>query len=175
MGSKSKNKGKGWERDVANFLSTLYNESFIRTPSSGAYIGGKNSVRKDFLHEGQIRSMKGDITPPSNWKHFNVECKNYAAFPFHQLFSNTKILLLEEWIKQLLEAADTGDFNFIIMKFDRKGKYILFPHNHTANIQVSRHITYFSETNNNWTFTGFDEFWQNNKDIVQALSINGTF
>lgn len=173
MGSKSKNKGKSWERDVANFLSSLYGESFIRTPSSGAYIGGKNSVRKNFLHEGQVRSMKGDITPPSNWKHFNVECKNYADFPFHQLFSNTKIPFLEDWIKQLLDAADTGDFNFIMMKFNRKGKFILFPYILIPQIQVKRHISYISEKYNSWAFTGFDEFWQNNKDTIKALSQQG--
>ena len=46
MSSKSKNKGNNWEREVANNLSTLYKESFIRVPSSGAYVGGKNNVRK---------------------------------------------------------------------------------------------------------------------------------
>ena len=42
MTSKSKSKGKSWERDVCVFLSKLYNDSFIRVPNSGAYTGGKN-------------------------------------------------------------------------------------------------------------------------------------
>ena len=73
MGSKSKTKGSSWEREVATHLSELYKASFIRVPNSGAYIGGKNTVRKEFLHEGQIRMMKGDIIPPGNWKYFNCE------------------------------------------------------------------------------------------------------
>ena len=45
MTSKSKSKGKSWERDVCVFLSKLYNDSFIRVPNSGAYTGGKKIGR----------------------------------------------------------------------------------------------------------------------------------
>ena len=38
-GTKSKNKGKAYERDVANFLTELYQESFTRVPYSGAFVG----------------------------------------------------------------------------------------------------------------------------------------
>ena len=86
-GNKSKAKGNSWERDVANHLSTLYGETFIRVPHSGAYIGGKNQFRKQFLHEGQIRSFKGDIVPGQSFSRLNIECKNYGEFPFHQLFT----------------------------------------------------------------------------------------
>ena len=85
MPSKSKTKGSSFEREVAKELSDLYNESFVRTPSSGAYIGGSNVARKEVLSEGQIQSFRGDIIPPDDWKYFNVECKSYADFPFHQL------------------------------------------------------------------------------------------
>ena len=46
-GRKSKNKGKAFEREIANFLSDLYEESFTRVPYSGAFVGGKNAVRKE--------------------------------------------------------------------------------------------------------------------------------
>jgi hypothetical protein len=171
MGSKSKNKGKSWEREFATFLSDLYGESFIRVPHSGAYIGGKNSSRKEFLHEGQIRSMKGDITPPADWKHFNVECKSYSEFPFHQLFTEGKIGLLEAWINQTLDAADEGDFSFIVMKFNRKGKFICFPLHFLTEIKTNRHIRYDSEKHGPWAFIGFDIFWNLNKDSVKNLSL----
>jgi Holliday junction resolvase len=51
MPSPQKAKGSGYERDVAKFLTELYGESFIRAPGSGAYVGGKNQVRKEVLHE----------------------------------------------------------------------------------------------------------------------------
>lgn len=52
MPSKSKTKGSSFEREIAVYLSNLYKESFVRVPNSGAYTGGNNSHRKEFLHEG---------------------------------------------------------------------------------------------------------------------------
>ena len=49
MPSPQKAKGSGWERDVARFLSGLYGETFIRAPGSGAYVGGVNKSRKEYL------------------------------------------------------------------------------------------------------------------------------
>ncbi len=49
MPSPQKAKGSGYEREVAKFLSDLYGESFIRAPGSGAYVGGKNQARTQFV------------------------------------------------------------------------------------------------------------------------------
>ena len=87
MSSPSKNKGSSFEREVATYLSDLYGESFIRAPGSGAYIGGKNQSRTQVLHEGQIRSFKGDIVPGQSFSRLNAECKSYADFPFPVFFS----------------------------------------------------------------------------------------
>ena len=54
MPSKSKTKGSSFEREVAKDLSELYEDSFVRTPSTGAYVGGTNVIRKERLSEGQI-------------------------------------------------------------------------------------------------------------------------
>ena len=84
-GSKSKNKGKGFEREVCNILSEIYQDNFERVPYSGAFVGGINAARKSTLTENQIKAFKGDVIPPDDWKYFNCECKNYADFPFHKL------------------------------------------------------------------------------------------
>lgn len=170
MANKAKIKGNSWENTVAKHLSSIYGESFIRVPGSGAYVGGKNAARKEFLHEGQIRAMKGDIIPPTHWKHFNVECKSYAEFPFHQLFSEGKITLLDTWISQTLDAADAGDLNIIIMKFNRKGSFVAFEGHLIPTLQTTRHIIYDSEKFGSWAFTNYDEFWRLNSDIVRQLS-----
>jgi len=167
-GSKSKNKGKSWERDVANHLTELYGETFIRVPHSGAYIGGKNQFRKEFLHEGQIRSMKGDITPPLAWNKFNCECKSYADFPFHQLYSGN-IKILESWLDQLHDVADPGDFNILIMKFNRKGKFIAVAQP-WADISNQNYSIYSSKKHGIWYIVDYDLFWQHNKDRVKAAS-----
>lgn len=165
MASKSKNKGKGFEREVSNYLSELYTDSFTRVPHSGAFTGGKNAIRKETLTEGQIRAYKGDVIPPDSWKKFNCECKNYAEFPFHQLLSLGKVGLLESWMKQTLEAADPGDISIIFMKFNRKGRYTAYKL--PANFQTYRHVDYTDEQGNTWRITGFEDFFQLNKDTFK--------
>ena len=84
-GAKSKNKGKTYERDVANFLSELYQESFTRVPYSGAFVGGKNIVRTETLSESQTRGFKGDIIPPDTFPLLVIEAKNYGELQWHNL------------------------------------------------------------------------------------------
>ena len=169
MPSKSKTKGSSFEREIAKELSDLYSESFIRTPSSGAYVGGSNVARKDFLSEGQVQSFRGDIIPPDDWKYFNVECKSYADFPFHQFLYDGEIRLLEEWTAQLLDVSEDKDLNLLILKFNRKGKYIGFQESlHNTSFKTFRHTIY-----KDWLFTGYSDFWQLNKESVKYLSIQG--
>jgi hypothetical protein len=167
MPNKQKAKGSNWERDVARFLSDLYKESFIRAPGSGAYVGGQNTVRKEVLHEGQIRGFKGDIIPGQSFPKFNAECKSYKDFPFHQLLTHEKVRMLEDWLDQLMDAADDGDFNILIMKFNNKGKFIATPGAH--QLITSRQFTYNSPKHKTWHITGFEEFFQRNADRVKTL------
>ena len=167
MPSKSKTKGKAFEREVCAFLSELYEDSFTRVPDSGAYTGGKNSYRRASLTEGQVRAHKGDIIPPDDWLRFNAECKNYADFPFHLLFTQTQVPLLESWLEQTLEAADPGDCNILFMKFNRKGRFAAFqlPQKFLTN----RHLDYTDKANNIWRITGFDDFFSLNKQAFCAV------
>ena len=127
MSSKSKNKGKSWERDVCLFLSELYNDSFIRVPGSGAFIGGSNQFRKETLSEEQIKLSRGDIIPPLHFPYFLAECKNYADFPFHSLVSNSNISILNTWIEQVEhDITDRNDVWLLFIKITRKGQYVLF-------------------------------------------------
>ena len=162
-GKKSKDKGKTFERDIANYLSELYEDSFTRVPQSGAYVGGQNAVRKEHLSENQIRGFKSDIIPPDGWGHLNIECKAYADFPFHQLFQHKEIPILNTWIQQTYDAADPGDFNLIIMKFNRKGKYVMYETKH--HMVTNNGIIYKS-----WYFCEFDKFFSDNKENVKEYS-----
>ena len=168
MPSPSKNKGSAWEREVARDLTELYKESFIRAPGSGAYVGGTNSGRKQYLHEGQIRSFKGDIVPGESFPLFNAECKSYKEFPFHRLLLGEPIPLFEDWIGQTLDAADEEDFNIIIMKFNYVGKFIATEHRH--NLGTTNFVEYHSKnTNTTWRITGYNHFWQENSEKVRTL------
>jgi hypothetical protein len=165
--SKSKNKGSSWEREVAKHLTELYNLPFVRVPNSGAYVGGKNTDRKTFLDEGQVRSFKGDIIPPASFPKFNCEAKNYADFPFHQLFSGT-IKQLDIWLDQLMEAADPEDYNILIMKFNRKGKFVAvqFDRSDDLPLFVQHHFLYENK-HGRWAIMEYDSFWKLNKDMVK--------
>ena len=131
MVSKSKAKGKSWERDVCNFLSELYHDSFIRVPNSGAYVGGKNEYRRDYLTEEQIKLSRGDIIPPVNFPYFLAECKNYADFPFHQLLAKTSIAQLDNWIDQVEhDVTSDDDLWLLFIKITRKGTYVSVSYTH---------------------------------------------
>jgi len=173
MTSKSKTKGNSFEREVAKFLSDLYSESFIRNlQGSGSYIGGKNVVRKDTLHEQQIMAAKGDIVPPGEWKYFNCEAKNYADFPFSAAFAG-KVAQLEKWLEQLMTVADEKDFNVLVFKITRKGRFVAIEDKHS--LSTGNNLTYNSGKYGRWTIMDFDAFW-NHKDIreiVKNMCVNG--
>ena len=158
MTSPQKAKGNSFEREVAQFLSKLYSESFIRAPGSGAYIGGKNQSRTEFLHEGQIRSFKGDIVPGESFTKFNAECKSYADFPFHQVLAGS-CKQLDGWLEQLMAVADKDDLNILFVKINRKGKFVA--------VQTKY---YTSKIQGDWIVVDFDHFFKNNKDLLKVYS-----
>lgn len=164
MPSKSKSKGNSWELEVSKFLTNIYSSTFLRVPSSGAFVGGKNSVRKDTLDQGQLQSKKGDIHPPQEWTHFNCECKSYADFPFHQLWLGD-VKVLDGWIQQQHEVEDAGDLNLILIKISRKDKWVMYQEN--LGFVSDRAIHY-----KGWYFTSWDDFWvkQTNIILVKQLS-----
>lgn len=163
MPSKSKNKGNTWERDIARFLSDYYSESFIRTPHSGSYTGGKNAIRRNQLSESQTRSFKGDIVPPEDWIYFNSEAKFYKEFPWHQLYSG-KALILNQWIAQIYSAADKGDFNILFMKFNRQGKFVSIERKHISTYPI--HYMQYRD----WIIVDFDIFFAQYGPLVRRLS-----
>jgi hypothetical protein len=167
MPSPSKAKGNSFERQTADFLTALYGEKFIRAPGSGAYVGGKNTHRKELLHEGQIRNFKGDIVPGQSFPKLNAECKSYKDFPFHQLFTGN-VKILDTWIGQCMDVADPGDFNIIFMKFNRKGTYIAVQLQDMLDITLTKHIYYETSKHGNWAVMDHDTFWSLNAVVVKA-------
>ena len=162
--NKSSQKGKNYERQVAKHLSELYDETFIRTIGSGAYIGGKNNHRTSYLDDAQQHSHRGDITCPSSWVNANIECKSYADLAFHQLLQqNCK--QLNVWIAQTREVARDNDVNIIIFKITRKGQFVCVQDYPGLNKMGSLH--YLS----NWYIYDYDYFFANNKDSFRFACI----
>ena len=167
MPSPQKAKGSGFEREIAKYLSEKYSESFIRAPGSGAYIGGKNQSRTQILHEGQIRSFKGDIVPGQTFTKMNVECKFYADFPFHLLLSG-ECKVMDAWLEQLMDVADPDDCNILFMKFNRKGRYIAVQSKLTW--VTDNFLYYTSPKLGDWIIMEFDSFFLNNSTLLKAYS-----
>jgi hypothetical protein len=167
MTSPQKAKGNSWERTIAIYLSDLYGESFIRAPGSGAYIGGKNQSRTQFLHEGQIRNFKGDIVPGESFTKFNAECKSYADFPFHQVLAGS-CKQLDTWLDQLMSVAEDNDLNILFVKINRKGKFIAVQSKYTW---VTDQFMYYTSANQgDWVLVDFDHFFKHNRDLLKAYS-----
>ena len=164
MPSAAKQKGNAWERDVAKDLSETFNEKFIRVPNSGAYTGGANVFRIDQLTEQQKRMMDGDIMVPPCLSRYKIECKNYKAFDFHQLFNENKTL--DKWIKQ----AEFGLLWFLVIKVTRKGSFILF------RKEISKHFSYknYLSYKDKYVITDYKEFWQENADAIRRLNEDST-
>lgn len=167
MPSPQKQKGSSFEREVATYLSKTYGESFIRAPGSGAYVGGKNQQRKDFLHEGQIRSFKGDIVPGETFTKFNAECKSYADFPFHLVLTG-ECKQLNTWLEQLMTVAEPDDVNILFMKFNRKGKFVAVQ---TKLTWITDQFLYYTSNKfGDWIIVEFDHYFKHNKDLLKTYS-----
>ena len=83
MAINSKRKGNSGERECAKILAKYLGGNFQRVNSSGAFIGGKNQVRKESMSVTQIRASKSDILPPDEYQNLVIECKSYKDLPYH--------------------------------------------------------------------------------------------
>ena len=119
------------------------------------------------LHEGQIRSFKGDIVPGHSFHKMNVECKFYADFPFHLMLTGD-CKQLDAWLGQLLDVEDEGDLNILFMKFNRIGQYIAVQPKLTW--KMDNYIFYSSKTHGDWLVTDFNNFFKHNQDLVKLYS-----
>ena len=132
---------------------------------------GKNQARTQFLHEGQIRSFKGDIVPGESFSKLNAECKFYADFPFHLLLTG-ECKQFDSWIEQLLDVEDTGDLNIIFMKFNRIGRYVAIQPKLTWS--ADNFIFYGSKKCGDWYIMEFDTFFNLNKDRFKEYAHSGS-
>jgi hypothetical protein len=170
MATKGKAKGNSGERKIADFLTGLYGQKFMRVPNSGAFLGGANAFRKAQLDEGQIATFKADLIPPSNMRKLVIESKFYGEFPFHNLFRNVDVPLLDKWIKQAKDSADTGDLWIVVFRINHKGSYAVFDQGHLPGFAIKDHVRY-----QDTVITDFESFFTDNKEqIFDMVQTTGT-
>lgn len=123
----SKKKGNRGENQLVHILEEFFGEGqFKRTPSSGAYTGGKNREGAENLPWEAKITLASDIITPSNFN-FVIEHKFYAEANFWDLFSDKS--KWNEWVEQV-----EGDANFVnkvpllIIKYNRHQRIALIPY-----------------------------------------------
>jgi hypothetical protein len=123
MPNKNKAKGNSAERELCSIFGEVFNETFIRVPNSGAYQGGLNNFRAQYLSENQKQIMSNDIIPPTCFPNCALESKFYKDFEFHHLFRKEGNNTLNSWIKQVHESGIdmVKSFPMICFKINRKG------------------------------------------------------
>jgi len=163
-GRKSKNKGKSYERDVANFLSELYGESFTRVPYSGAFVGGQNIKRTATLSEDQTRGYKGDIHPGPSFPKLVIEAKNYAEFSWPSLALNKSSAQLDDWIQQSIDSCEPGDMWLLCIKITRQGQFVLWDPN-MWNMPDNGGNHY-----KQYVYKEYDQFWKAHSDWIKHHS-----
>jgi hypothetical protein len=111
----SKGKGNGFEGTVAKKLSAaLQPLNFIRTPGSGARVGGKNfeTIGKMFGADA-LKIFVGDVVPVNEQQeglkfHHSIECKFYSTpDSFTSLMSGTSNLF--KWFREAVDDASKVD------------------------------------------------------------------
>lgn len=155
MASKSKTKGKGYEREIAKHLSSIFELNFERTPGSGAFTGGQNAFRSNILSEEQQIIFDGDILPPKELGKFTFECKCRKEIPYHLLL--TEWSELDNWIEQ---ARSRVKWWFLLFKANRKGSCIVY--DEKIKYDLKHPVLYYKGC----TITSMDGFFEANKTMI---------
>jgi hypothetical protein len=166
MPNKNKNKGKRGESAVCKILESVFNLSFMRVFTSGAFFGGKNISNFSKYTKEQQDLNEGDIVVPDELSHFSLEVKNYKEFPFHSLF-NGKCALLDNWIKQ---ASHTNKpFWLLFFKITHKSTYVCYLKEY--NFSTSDNILLYK---NKYNVELAEEFLIENKNKILEIRKNET-
>jgi hypothetical protein len=162
-GRASKQKGNAGELELCKIMQGIFGGNWNRSCGSGAYIGRSNSFRKQTMNEAHIRTMTADIIPAEHMSKAVIESKSYADFPYHQLYMNDSVAVLDGWIEQAWGDA-TGDlFPILAFKINRKGWSVCVDAKH--DWVLGNHVKYKDKI-----VAELKTFLQNNKEQIETLT-----
>lgn len=132
-----KSKGNGFEGTIAKTLTKhLQPLNFIRTPGSGARVGGKNfETMGQLLGEDALKVFVGDVVPVNERKEnlrFNhvLECKFYASQDTFTLLAAGSAKVFA-WYEEVVVDAKKLDKNpLLIFKWNHTPIFAAFDHMH---------------------------------------------
>lgn len=177
MGKASKNKGKAGERELADIMTKIFEEKFGRVFGSGAFMGGKNSHRRNNANSIQILASRGDLIPPESMPKLVVECKWHKSMSWHQFLQNKPIKILEQqntggWLQQCYNSVNEDEIWFLCMKFNNQGWFVLYEQQMAQKYGLSSNnkMVWYSEVFQKWyEITGLVDFFQINKEKIKEI------
>lgn len=119
-----KAKGNGFESTIAKKLSAALPINFIRSPGSGARVGGKNMATIGAMMGAEALALFNADVVPVNEKaegynfHFSIECKSYATTDnFTSLVSGSANIF--KWFEEsVVDSAKIGRDPILIFKWN---------------------------------------------------------
>jgi Holliday junction resolvase len=108
------NKGKTFEREIANFLTKAIGVKFHRVPMSGAFSTNNNS--NDSRFDGDV------FTEDKEYKDIVIECKSYSDLQLNDLYNDKSKFF--KWIEQAESEAKGKDW-ILFIKINHKGTYMI--------------------------------------------------
>jgi hypothetical protein len=134
----SKGKGNGYESQVAKKLaSSLTPLNFIRSPGSGARVGGKNFEKfGDMFGNEALALFAADVVPINEQKVgltflHSIECKSYKTPDnFTALVANSANVF--KWFEESVEDAKKTDKNpILIFKWNNTPSFVAVDRTHS--------------------------------------------
>lgn len=124
MAINSKKKGNRGELELVHILEEKFGEGrFKRTPSSGAWTGGKNREGCENLPWEAKITLVSDLITPADFN-FVIEHKFYADISFWELFSEKSNW--NDWLNQVEQDADfVKKSPLLVIKYNRHERIAL--------------------------------------------------
>jgi len=161
-------KGNAFENVCCKIFAEVFGGSWKKVFGSGAYVGRSNAYRRADMSAGQLSSTKADIHTPDEFPKLVIEAKSYQDFSFHLLLKES--VLLDNWLQEIFECIDEGDFWLLVMKFNRKGTFVATKFEF-GDFKLDNHFIYNSSRFGKLFFTGdVKSFLENNKELIIKLS-----
>lgn len=127
----SKGKGNSFENQVAKKLSAaLAPLKFIRTPGSGARVGGKNfQAYGELFGQEALNIFVGDVVPVNQKEakvtfNFSIECKSYAKSDSFEIMvaGNANVF---KWMQEsVVDASKINKIPLLIFKWNRSPVFV---------------------------------------------------
>lgn len=133
---RSKQKGNGFEGTIAKTLTrALQPLNFIRTPGSGARVGGKNfETIGQMFGEDALKIFVGDVVPVNERQEgltfkWSVECKAYATPDSATALFTNKANIFKWFEESVVDAMKTGKQPMLVVKWNHTPIFVVVDSN----------------------------------------------